>query len=696
MSDNVLSQLQSAYEAYQLNPNVAKQIVAATANGRQPPSIQGLAAAAALQAPQAPVQPPQGTVIQHLAAQQGIAGQIPSAIGLVPQAPAQPQMPPQGMAAGGLVSFMHGGDVRGFAAGTSELLRAQGIPDASGYFEAGDINDIKKALETQQDLKAALEEQRLEQVLRNASRYSPEMPEAITSQFREPSAYQLRGQGYTPEAPRLLLPAPEPKPSSMDVSKISSVKQPSLAERLAPYTAEPAKAPTSDKWTTGVADEIAALNAGDLGKLGKVTKAVGKVAKPLGLLSLAADPRLNALYELGVLPATMLAPKFGSTAHLRHELPKVAETTETTKKIKDYLADKMKAEGGEVRGYAMGDLVKLMQEKAVLPSGRELLDKIIGDSQEAPATPLSSLDKSVPEAPKLDYGFAPATKITPHIEKAAVHPEAKKTDSSFKKASIDTSSTALQDKSTTEQETPAATAETPEETIAYMQKLAGGPRQISPEMMSKLEKGVTGAKEDKWLGALMGLLGGTLSSSSPYFGQAVGEGGLKALSAYQQGAKEQGAAEQALMSAQLGQEDAQRASQQAAFEQYMKTQQAKMNAQAELAKAGIGAKARWDLLQENLAFKAAHPEIYNRADLQLPGLQMQMVKEVNDALDAAAKAKVAKGITEPLTPQEKQAIVAEIYSRNPYVPMPSSGIGGSGYGAFPQGMRIITQDGSAK
>jgi hypothetical protein len=62
---------------------------------------------------------------------------------------------------------------------------------------------------------------------------------------------------------------------------------------------------------------------------------------------------------------------------------------------------------------------------------------------------------------------------------------------------------------------------------------------MSDAQAKRLEEMQTGAKEDKWLGALMGMISGTLGSSSPYLGQAIGTGGIQALSAYQQGAKEE-------------------------------------------------------------------------------------------------------------------------------------------------------------
>jgi len=749
MSNYLPEQLQTAYETYQQNPNAARQLVSATAQGRQPPSLQGLAAAAALQAPQKPVAPPQGTVLQHLAAQQGIGGQIPNVLGMAPQgAPAPqdpalaPQMPTQAMAGGGLVSFMHGGDVRGFATGTSELLRAQGIPDSPGYFESGDINDIKKAFEVEQDLRTALAEKQLKQAVQGASGYSTEMPEALVSQTKTPNAYQLRGKGYIPEAPSFLSGL---TPEQLDAEKArlnKAIKWQNLAqhsavpevppelsmmEKLAGSSAAPAAkvdprmaqltesakvSPVSDIWT-GAAEptEVLAGRAADAAKLSKITGVAGKVGKvaskaagPIGIASLAMDPRLQAIMELSKMPVRAMRgdknpdARLAPSAHIAYELPKAMETV-------DYLKGLVsgKAEGGEIRGYSAGDLIESLKNSSVTPSIPEMLGALTKSKEapvaEAPSYGMASLDSFSPDV-KFDYGLGAKTGVTPHIEKAAVHPEAKKTDPAFKKAAIDTSSTAAQpevSQETQKADAPAPVpvpvpAQTPEDTISYLQELAGGPRKLSPEMMQKLEENVTGAKEDKWLGALMGLVGGTLSSSSPYFGQAVGEGGLKGLSAYQQGAKEQGGAEQALLSAQLGQEDAGRAAQQAAFEHYMKQEQAKMAAQTDLAKAKLGWGAKDYLTQLTEAGKdrrALEMGGY-RSDLQLPQLQMQLLKEANDAVDNARKTKAATGQGD-LTPEEERIARAKIYSQFPQIPMPNFGLGGAGYSGYSSNISRIVQ-----
>ena len=745
MSNYLPEQLQTAYEAYQLNPNQARQIVAATAQGHQPPSLQGLAAAAALQAPQAPVAPPQGTVLQHLAAQQGIGGQIPNVLGRAPQGvppqapiPQAPQMqaPAQGMAGGGIVSFMHGGDIREFATGTSELLRAQGIPDSPGYFESGDMTESGRMREMmdrirgEEILNRAKAEQ--EEALRGlrgerapvsslqgrggmytapieTPGYSSLYPQSsgVSSDYvppRRPLAYSdVYGGAETPTAPK---PMPKPAPTLMDkLSKSSAAPATKLDPRMA-RLAETTKTPTTpDVWTTSAEPaELLAAREADLAKLSKLGRVAGKVGKAtgaIGLAGLALDPRLQAIMELSKMPVraargdkdpnNFLAP----TAHIAYEAPKAMETI-------DYLKGLIsgKAGGGEVKGYAAGDVVDLFKGSPVTPSIPEMLDALRKSKEEPgaetanPSYGMASLDSFSPDI-KLDYSLGDKTGITPHIEKAAVHSEAKNTDPAFKKASINTSSTAAEADTVLEDPTASKPAETqgmisgstPEETISYLQELAGGPRKLSPEMMQRLEEKVSGAKEDKWLGALMGLVGGTLSSSSPYLGQAVGEGGLKGLSAYQQGAKEQGGAEQDLLSAQLGQEDADRAAKQAAFEHYMKQEQAKMAAQTDLAKARMGWGAKDYLTQLTEAGKNARAEQMGgyRYGLQDTQTQMAIFKEGEDAVKALRESHAKTGRPVPTQEEEQKERLAAYNRANQY--LQGGGLGGAGYSTG--GLRII-------
>ena len=104
---------------------------------------------AALQQPQAPAGipnvGPNQMALQQAAAQNpnmaGIAA-APENMPLTPMSQSATQWGIPGAATGGLVSFAHGGEVRGFAVGRSTQALARSIPDAPGYFESGDLNDI--------------------------------------------------------------------------------------------------------------------------------------------------------------------------------------------------------------------------------------------------------------------------------------------------------------------------------------------------------------------------------------------------------------------------------------------------------------------------------------------------------------------------------------------------------------------------
>ena len=89
---------------------------------------------------------------------------------------------------------------------------------------------------------------------------------------------------------------------------------------------------------------------------------------------------------------------------------------------------------------------------------------------------------------------------------------------------------------------------------ADIEELYGPSYEISSELRNKLESKVTGANKEKWITALAQGLGGMLTAQTPYMSQAVGQGLLAGVSGYQQGAKEEGAAEDMLTQLQLGQE----------------------------------------------------------------------------------------------------------------------------------------------
>ena len=294
---SLTAQMDTAFRAYKQNPNAAKQIVAAQQRGMQVPPQQGLAAAAALVSPpQPPQQGPQGTVMQKLAAQQGIMSQLPAAMQQgQQQAPQQaPQQMPQGMASGGLVAFADGGDVRRFGTGTKELLQALGISElpknfpyaTSGIgvtefpedffspenqqalFEA-DTAEWAKIKEAAAARNAEAEKwQNLRDIAENrAGKTDPEILDRIRAQMREGAGKQLERTTQlsnqemldrikqhlgTTEAPQEAMPAKygslygAEAPSTSDYKSLYP-EAPTAVEGYTPYraTQEPMGAPSS-------------------------------------------------------------------------------------------------------------------------------------------------------------------------------------------------------------------------------------------------------------------------------------------------------------------------------------------------------------------------------------------------------------------------------------------------------------------
>lgn len=89
---------------------------------------------------------------------------------------------------------------------------------------------------------------------------------------------------------------------------------------------------------------------------------------------------------------------------------------------------------------------------------------------------------------------------------------------------------------------------------ADIEELYGPSYEMSSELKNKLEAKITGANKEKWITALAQGLGGMLTAQTPYMSQALGQGLLAGVSGYQQGAKEEGAAEDLLTQLQMGQE----------------------------------------------------------------------------------------------------------------------------------------------
>jgi hypothetical protein len=119
-----------------------------------------------------------------------------------------------------------------------------------------------------------------------------------------------------------------------------------------------------------------------------------------------------------------------------------------------------------------------------------------------------------------------------------------------------------------------AKALTAEESIAEYQKLLGPEADMSEEV-GMAKEAARGANKEKWGTALAQGLGGMLSAQTPYMSQALGAGLMSGVSGYQQGAKEEQAANKDLMALQMAQKKSDLAGHRAAAEAYI-GQQAKM------------------------------------------------------------------------------------------------------------------------
>lgn len=118
--------------------------------------------------------------------------------------------------------------------------------------------------------------------------------------------------------------------------------------------------------------------------------------------------------------------------------------------------------------------------------------------------------------------------------------------------------------------------------IARIQKLLGPEADMSEEV-GMAREAAANASRDKGLGALVATGAGMLSAKTPYMGQAVGAGLMSGLSAYQQGAKEQGTADKELMALQMAEKKAKLAPRRAATEAYIGAQTKAATAAAEAA-----------------------------------------------------------------------------------------------------------------
>lgn len=218
------------------------------------------------------------------------------------------------------------------------------------------------------------------------------------------------------------------------------------------------------------------------------------------------------------------------------------------------------ARGGEVRGFEVGGGANVLGGLASI--------NLEGD----PSSPYGQYEAPTLEAPKTK----PKVKAQHSKKDSAPAPgssaEANEAAPTAKGETYKTPEVAV---------TPAK-ALTAEESIAQYQKLLGPEADMSEEVGMARENAAN-ARRDKGLGALVATGAGMLSAKTPYMGQALGAGLMSGLSAYQQGAKEQGTADKELMALQMAEKKAKLAPRRAATEAYIGAQTKAATAAAEAA-----------------------------------------------------------------------------------------------------------------
>jgi hypothetical protein len=201
---------------------------------------------------------------------------------------------------------------------------------------------------------------------------------------------------------------------------------------------------------------------------------------------------------------------------------------------------------------------------------------------------------------------------------------------------------------------------TAEESIANIQKLLGSEADMSEEV-GMAREAAANASRDKGLGALIATGAGMLSAKTPYMGQAVGAGLMSGLSAYQQGAKEQGTADKELMALQMAQKKSDLAGHRTAAEMYIgaQTKAAEKAAEANATAAGLRFGLQGDLIKGK---QRAGFEQEQQATKQLHDIDMATQAQI-DKLDLIGATGDMKLRVAKLSPAVRQQLLTTVYNR---------------------------------
>ena len=321
---------------------------------------------------------------------------------------------------------------------------------------------------------------------------------------------------------------------------------------------------TPESWTTGAADE--AFNFGKLGELaGKVPESVKATGRFLGNLSpyaWALDPRVRAAAEISTSGAKMASGMPSGVEGVLEGMGELRGSKSNPAEGLDWLARGGIQEllgfshGGDVRGFASGDLLKSLAGPSESP-GMGLLNKFAGlfAPEVNPAISREELEQRralrqptavdiSPEDiievadvdPRSRKTNQPQTwKPEPHdghevVPRQRVLEEGTKVDKKFEQAKKDVPSAAV---------TPDSEAQglggldQGKEMVDYIKSLYGE-KKMDPEIAKKLADLESNARTSTILQSVLGGLAGGLSN--PYGGRfALGSAALQALGGYQKG-----------------------------------------------------------------------------------------------------------------------------------------------------------------
>jgi len=227
-----------------------------------------------------------------------------------------------------------------------------------------------------------------------------------------------------------------------------------------------------------------------------------------------------------------------------------------------------------------------------------------------------------------------------------------------------------------------------------------GPEADMSEEVAMAKEAARSANKDKWGTALTQGIGGMLAAQTPYAGQALGAGLLSGVSGYQQGAKDEQAANKDLMALQMAHKKALMTGDREAADLYLAQKNAEKTAAA-------AAAARWaefkygkdiDIQKEQMGNKSAKEIAQMNADNNYIVAQMKAQYEgtPNGADLLTASMAALKQINENpttmgLPAEEKIALARKYVSSGASNPMGSIGnIGGGSSAGQPVGNRGIT------